>query len=904
MPLPLLALLALAGAGTAATGAATGAVRRSGKTRNPLEDQEDANVIDQGSDGAFMSVLEAIGRPGKAINNALVGNFEGAGRQVVDLLGDVVDAQLPGDWIDHISRRQDKPEFSDVVGGMEPGLAKFAVDVVGGAATDPTTFIPGAAVGKVLGAGGKLAGKGLAVADKFAPGTSAAVGKFGHGVRKTFAALKPTKKVAEDVAEAKAVGGTTRQAAQEYPAEAFKGIDPVVQRRTVEMLRGVSSEMGPGYADLGVAPTSKFVTKPHQMQLLDERLAKMPWPDAEKDAVRQSAERVVDYTRGQFSQGVADDVFGLPDDISATSSMATRQLEQAPADYFPGRFDLAQSAGLPAAQAPSPSMLKAKSLTNPTELSEHLSRTGSQLDTDVPGVLGEYGEQMGRASQSAAIGKKTVGAGFRALTDEPSRAAMSQAIDGLRQAGDLDSAHVLETTFKGLAPPGKFVQTLAKLNKPFKAAATGGILVPRLNFTAGNVMSAVWQAFSNPESRAQTGKTLMRVLPTVFGSIGDGLKQLGIASIPESKAALVARAARESGGTRHGMMARITDNRLRAAVEHGVLDGGFVNTEQLMANAAAQGKGAKSLQNWLYWPQAIMKGSEQRLRYGMFDDIATANIKAGMPEAQAYKEAARITSDTLLDYDVVSAENRAARGGFPFLQFVAKTVPQQAKLMAEQPAVAGTISRAVSGDPEPIYPYMEGKLNIPVGEDETGNDQYLSSLRLPFESLGAIPNLSSSPQAMGKDVARNVVGASHPLLKTIFSAVAGEDPFFDTPFGSYSKLPGNIEGGEAGRLYNMLAGTGLIQPVASIANTAGKFADDRTSAGEKALSLLTGAKLQSVDTDLAMQQQLTEALAANPNVRQHRSFYAQDGDDTTDQLIRAYLEAKARVKAKRQARSP
>ncbi len=846
--------------------------------------------------GAFTSFLNWIGRPNQMIKNLATGDIGGAARQGADFFGDIIDV-LPGDLIPEASRPEDYKTGLDVLRVDKQWqkdhpvmgfLGSLPVDIL----TDPLTLTGLGPIAKGAGAIGKVAAKGVSALPHGAEALAAG-GKLAkeaeHWTHKTFAAMKPTEEIAAAEREAVATGGATRQAAQSFPVEAFAGTDPEVQRRAVEMIRGVTSEgIGPsGYTDLGKTG-EKFVNQGEQRLLINRRIAAMPWDEATKQAVRDEAFKASDYAQTMWRQGVRDKVYSHPADVP---------LDKTPADYFPGKYDLEDEAGLiPGEARPSgPSITKAKSYTNPQELAEGLTATGGKLDTNIPQVLGEYGEQMGRAVQSATMGRKVAGEGYKALTDPASRKLVEDLATGLREAGDLDSAHVIETTIKGIPKPGALVGTLMKLNKPFKAAATGGILVPRLNFTVGNVTSSVWQAFSNKESRAQTWETAKRVIPTIFGSIGDGLKQLGVHSIPDSDAAIVANAARKSGGSREKMLELIDDPDLKAAVQHGVLDGGFVNSEQMMANASERLRGAKSLQNWLYWPQAIAKGSEQRMRYGIFKDLK----KAGKPDA----EAARIANETLLNYNMVSAENRAARSGLPFFQFVAKTIPQQAKLLGEK-SLAGSFTRnalrgSLTGQDDPVYPWMEGKLNIPVGADEEGNNQYLSSLRLPFEALGQIPNISASPRTFGRQAEQSIGGSAHPLLKTAYSYFSGEDPFFDSPVGSYSKLPGNIEAGDAGRAYNQLAGTGMIQPLASLAQTAGKFADDRTSPAEKAINILTGAKIQSVDADRALQQKLTDYLQRHPEVKSFESLYTKSDSPEVQALLRELQAAKKRIKDKR-----
>lgn len=859
------------------------------------------------NDSAFLSFLNWIGRPGQVVKNLATGNIGGAARQGADFLGDVIDL-LPGDLIPEASRPEDYKTGADVLGvdkqwQEDHPVLGFLTSLPMDLALDPLTYTGLGPIAKVAGGAGKLAAEGISKlpggAKVLADGAQAAK-EAGHFTRKMFGAENPTPEIAAAERAARAKGAATRQAAQTAGVEGFAGVDPEIHRRAVEIIRGVTSEgVDNGYRDLGISAASKQITTPEQMALIDQRLAAMPWDIGAKAAVRQEADKIVNHTRGLWSQGVNDAVFTLPDDINATSSLATHQLEQAPADYFPGKYDLERQAELNPVPSvsPRPDLTKAKTYTTSKELAEGLTSTGAKLDTNVSQVLGEYGEQMGRAAQAASMGKAVAKDSYRALTDPASRKAVQDIADGLRAAGDLDGAHVIETVTKGVAAPGAFTNFLAKTNKPFKAAATGGILIPRINFTVGNVTSSVWQAFSNKEARGQTWNTAKRVIPAIFKSVGDGLKQLGIHAMSFEEAEQVAQAARESGGTREGMLKRIVDPDLRGAVEHGVLDGGFVNSEQMMADAAERLKGGKSLQNWLYWPQSIAKSSEQQLRFGLFKDLK----QAGKSDA----DAARITNDTLLNYNMTSIENRAARNAMPFFQFTAKTIPQQAKLLAED-SLAGSATRnalrgGLTGQDDPVYGWMDGKANIPLGKDEKGNNQYLSDLRLPFETLGQIPNISDSPLAFGRDVEQSIGGAAHPLLKTAYSLVSGKDPYFDSPYGTYSKLPGNIEAGAVGRAYNQLSGTGLIQPFTSMGQIVGNFIDDRMSPAEKAVSLLTGAKIRSVDPDLALQQKLSEYLKHHPEVKSFESLYSKSDDPEVQALLRELADTKARMKKKRAA---
>ncbi len=226
--------------------------------------------------------------------------------------------------------------------------------------------------------------------------------------------------------------------------------------------------------------------------------------------------------------------------------------------------------------------------------------------------------------------------------------------------------------------------------------------------------------------------------------------------------------------------------------------------------------------------------------------------------------------------------------------------------MAEKPWVASVIGNLMApGRDEPVSPQMEGKLNIPIGKDELGNQQYLTSLGLPFESLNFIPNLSADLSQAGRQVEQNIVGSSQPLLKTALAATFGEDPYFGTPFQSYTKVGGQ-DLGPVGGTINTLLGTGLpgAVPIQGLLGTASKVGDERTSLGEKAVNLLTGARVTSVDPDKALQQRLQSYLETRPDVSQFRSFFQKDESPDTQELLTALKEAQQKIKAKKAALVP
>jgi hypothetical protein len=520
---------------------------------------------------------------------------------------------------------------------------------------------------------------------------------------------------------------------------------------------------------------------------------------------------------------------------------------------------------------------------------------GAQSGTSVVGATTAQGGRAIRdltPSQVEEATNKILGKGF-AYADEESRGLVKAAIGELAKTGPegAENAKVLMDAFSGMAPRGTFTSWLATANRAFKPYAVYGFAIPKFGAIVRNKVSGVWQAASNPEARGVVGGQAKRFFSDLSGAFVDslGLKiskdQLG--KVLESWDGALA-ASGGSGEQAIALMAK-SHPQAAAAIQAGALDG-FVRSEDMIAEMGRIGW-KKQYANIASWPARIFRGVEDRMRLGMAMDL--------MGKGKSADEAARIVRESLYDYSVNSVGNRTARDLIPFFQFSAKAIPQQAKFLAEKPWLMSGLSNAMATDNEdPVYPFMEGKLNIPLG-----GDQYVSGIGLPLEVLSSIPNPSSSLRSFGRQVEQNVVGSAQPLLKGAFSTVSGEDPYFGTEFGSFTKLPGDVEGGEFGRLYNEASSFGLpgLTQADQLLRTVGKAGDGRRGVGAKVLDLLTGANVVNVDPDRALQQRLNDALASNPNVLQTRTPINIGKDPDVAQLIQELRAVRKRVKAQKAA---
>ena len=457
-------------------------------------------------------------------------------------------------------------------------------------------------------------------------------------------------------------------------------------------------------------------------------------------------------------------------------------------------------------------------------------------------------------------------------------------IGEMRAAGAVDDAAELELLLKGIAPRGALTNFLSKGNRIFKPFATAGAFIPRISFTVGNVMTGgLTQVFANKQARAVWPQYAKKTGRIIIQAIDDGIEHLTGKRMMADDMLDVKQALRNGGGTMEGALAAAKNPLTKEALQYGVVTDGFIDAEIMAGHLAREGW-SKKWRDMRDWGSAIAGGSEKRMRFVTFAALREKGVSA--------PEAAKIISDTFFPYHLSGPANRTARDIIPFFQFSAKAIPQQLKLMAEKPWIPVGMASLSSAQQGQVYPYMEGNLNLPTGTDEKGNPEYLTSLRLPMEALGMIPNLSGDLGSIGRDLEREWVGSSQPLLKSAYGVITGREPFFGSRYGSYSKLPGNLEAGAAGRLYNKVAGTGLIQPLDTAMRPILNAFDDRRSTTEKLLNTFTGARVVSVDPDRAALQNLQGEIERNPEIQQAVMPYSKSDDPATQALLNAYRDAR------------
>jgi hypothetical protein len=547
-------------------------------------------------------------------------------------------------------------------------------------------------------------------------------------------------------------------------------------------------------------------------------------------------------------------------------------------------------------------------------LLEHMAKEGVELGDPTESLLG-YSSNLGTAAGKASLASevpnvmdelglpsvtaegKPVFTSLHAGMDEVNKnvAAIEQYAKESLNPEALDTAATLKGMLGGLPPRGLWNRTMNMGNSYFKKSAVYGFGIPRIGSIVRNDVNGVAQFAAEEPGLGQIGKRALQVPGNILKSLGRGVDQVLGTHMVEDDFTAVENALKNANGKMSQWIANIPEGPMRDFVRLGGFQSGYVKAEDLVKETASRGF-KKWLKDAMDMPGTMWKADEQYMRYGSFKNL----VEDGM----APEDAMRKVTSAYYDYgNRGSLANRAIRDNIPFFQYGAKAIPQMSKFMFKHPAVATSIG-AVYGQSRdnPVYPYMQEKTNLPLGTNTEGDQIYATSMGWPWESLSMIPNPSADINVMGRQIMQNDVGMSQPLLKSAVSAVTGRDPYFESPYGSYSKLPGNIEGGAAGQMYNKLAGTGLIQPLASIAQTIGTMADARTSTGDKLIDMLSGAKVSVVDEDRAMQQIIEDYLKRNPDVKQFSSFYQTSADPKTQAFLDSLKDAKKRLKSKKKAK--
>lgn len=836
---------------------------------------------------SFLDFVDRLGQPGL---NLIHGNLGGAGRQLVDLLGDIPDAILPGDLIPHISRPEDFVSGHQLTGidqQAHPALAKGA-DVLIDTLANPASFFGGS----MFKGAGKAIGAGLAALPQ---GAQEGVAAAGAKLRSIAGAENLSPEVEAIRNRALAAESAVKKAQYGFGADLFKGTSKEDQEALGQVMHGVETDQAGN-------PVQRLPGATAQDRLASYLATPRPGVNAAwlKDAVG----KVQGFNQIQWKEGLQRGTLG-------GNQFYDKGMPPTP-DYFPRQFSgFENGAGEDATSRAKFMQNRAEELDNPDKLFAYLqAHPEIKLQMNAKEALAQRASGAGEQARRASIGRDVTQDPDYAQAD-PVHAANAQSALADLSSLTPEESKVLTDLYQGLPAREGIPALLAGANRGFKKFAVYGAVIPKLGTMVSNLISGAWQIAANPETRYRTLASIKDIIPNAIGSVAEGGQYAaGPGGVSDFLAALdqgIAKvfgtnvsgadlaeyenAFRQSGGSVQRAMQMVQNPTMKAAIENGVIGSGFVDSEQMLNEANRTGWKGFAGRLW-DMPGKMFQGTEDRMRYSIFKSLTEDK---GMAPADAAREA----NESLYNYHVSSADNRLARDIVPFFQFQAKAIPQAAAFLKEKPWLMPILSQLNNqSQGQPIEPYMQGKTNIPIGKDEQGKDQYITGLRLPYESLSAIPNPSSDPLEFGREIEQNIIGSTQPLLKTAYSYISGRDPYYESTPGSYTKIPAldDTLGTEAGRIYGTLASTGAIQPLDSALRQIKSWTDPSHSVPVRLLDSLTGANIADVDPNKAIQDQLQETLSRDPDVQQYRTFYQRSKDPATQALLQDYQSAKKAVK--------
>lgn len=855
------------------------------------------------SQGALPRFLDWLDEPGAAVRNLIAGRKESAGNKALDFLLGPAHMVLPESVLPHFSTPSDEMSGGDLVGLHEPGFGKTLADIGIGTITDPLSLLTFgkkkgvgilghtiAGEGKTLdpltlsmGAAKHVGNVGIDLADKFM-GQSAhstvtttpvrdMATKLGAGFRSAtgWKDILPEAQTAMDAA-----GGTGNMAAQSGTREVTRMFQNVTPEEEVAL--------GKYLHQIHIDPTAGAQVLPADKALRMAEIQKLH-PGIDQARMDQALADIDALGKRQTQDAMN---FGAiaPGDISPLADTYLARQHHLPTEWKEGSAKTASQA----------SFEKARTLKTPEELAAFINETpGAQFELNARKLMMDRAAGQGRLMQRADLKNQILEKFPTALKQGTSDTGiMDETLKQIAKESP-DTASRLHTALYGMEARGNVAQLLATVNSKIKPLMVSGAVIPKVGSIMRNRMGMLFQAvaeegqpvgalahLANPAAMAND---VLRGLDDAYSHVW-GKKFLPADKLSD-KIGKIESALDAGKGSVDGVRAALANEpELLDALNHGVLDG-YVNSEQLLKKTGAKGM-KKMVMDLYHAPSEAFQVVEQRGRLSYYLNLRARGVGA--------EKAAKDSAEAFYRYPVTSEGNRTLRDVIPFAQFMLKAIPQQAKFLSRVPAAGVALAPLFGNDQDhPVNKYMEDSSRIALGQGDNGTYNYLTGFGLPVEALNSIP-------LSGSDISRKIIGGTQPLLKTAISAVTGVDPYFQTPFGTYDKAPLTGEHSAFGRYYNMLAGTGLIEPIAGPMRQLQTAMDSKVSGSARAIDLLSGAHIAHVDENLADRQILDSALKGNPNVQKYTSYFQSgEHDPEVDALIHGLADAKARIKAKRDA---
>jgi hypothetical protein len=221
--------------------------------------------------------------------------------------------------------------------------------------------------------------------------------------------------------------------------------------------------------------------------------------------------------------------------------------------------------------------------------------------------------------------------------------------------------------------------------------------------------------------------------------------------------------------------------------------------------------------------------------------------------------------ETHFDFgNLTGFERGVVRRVIPFYNWSRQNIPSVVKEIVELPggklATAIKASQEAKGEhPGFVRPDIASGVALPLGAEENGQQRYLSGLGLGFEDLGKL---------LGPG---GVVGQLNPLIKYPLETATGRQANTGRDMRDLHSRLGDLLGQPMPAAENLIANS----PGGRILSTLGTLADERKGPLEKAVNLLSGARVSDIDVESARRAAVRDYIAQamhGPGISQFADF--------------------------------
>lgn len=251
-------------------------------------------------------------------------------------------------------------------------------------------------------------------------------------------------------------------------------------------------------------------------------------------------------------------------------------------------------------------------------------------------------------------------------------------------------------------------------------------------------------------------------------------------------------------------------------------------------------------------------------------------------------KAAEITRQLQVAYEELTPfEREVMQRVMPFYTYQRKIVPVMLRQIAARPGGATAqlvrASNVGRSDSEFIPSYIGEGMSVPLGENS-----YLSQLGLPTDILGELAATGPTPYGTIRRTLQKSASQLHPLVKLPIELGTGTNLFTGKPLSDLYQYPTD------NLVLNQLIGD---SPLGRAVTTIRQATDDRKTKTQRAVNLLTGAKVATPSGGVEREKQraaksiLDEILREQPGIGNVTDLYVKQGqklEPKAEKLYRAY----------------